>query len=223
MSDFSTWDIFRNLIAAVPWTLYLSLIAFAGGASLALLLLVLRLTYPRTLSRPISLYVSVFQGTPLLMQLFLVYFGLALIGLQTTPLLAASLCLWIYSSAYLTETWYGCVLAIPKGQWEASSSLGLKSWPQMRLIILPQAVRISVPPTVGILVQVVKNTSLASIVGFVELTRASQMIANATFEPFLVYGAVSLIYFVICFSISRRQMGRGEDEDCMSRRAFESQ
>jgi polar amino acid transport system permease protein len=202
MNDFSTWDVFRNLLAAVPWTIYLSLIAFVGGAAVSLVLLILRLSYPRLLSAPISLYVTVFQGTPLLMQLFLVYFGLALTGLQTTPLLAASLCLSIYSSAYLTETWYGCVLAVPKGQWEASSSLGLKSWPQLRLIILPQAVRLSVPPTVGLLVQIVKNTSLASIVGFVELTRASQMIANATFEPFLAYGAVSLIYLVICFSIS---------------------
>ncbi|ADH91519.1 polar amino acid ABC transporter, inner membrane subunit [Ancylobacter novellus DSM 506] len=202
MSEFSTWDVFRNLLAAVPWTIYLSLIAFAGGAVVSLILLSLRLAFPRVAGRPVHLYVQVFQGTPLLMQLFLVYFGLALMGIQTTPLLAASLCLSVYSSAYLTETWYGCVLAVPKGQWEASSSLGLPHWQQMLLIILPQALRLSVPPTVGLMVQIVKNTSLASIVGFVELTRASQIIANATFEPFLAYGAVAFIYFVICFSIS---------------------
>lgn len=202
MNEFSTWDVFRNLLAAVPWTIYLSLIAFVGGAVVSLILLSLRLAFPRAAGTPVRLYVQVFQGTPLLMQLFLVYFGLALMGIQTTPLLAASLCLSVYSSAYLTETWYGCVLAVPKGQWEASSSLGLRQWQQMLLIVLPQALRLSVPPTVGLMVQIVKNTSLASIVGFVELTRASQIIANATFEPFLAYGAVAFIYFVICFSIS---------------------
>ncbi|MDQ0301199.1 amino acid ABC transporter permease [Ancylobacter polymorphus] len=202
MNDFTTWDVFRNLLAAVPWTIYLSLIAFAGGAVVSLLLLSLRFAFPRVAGTPVRLYVQLFQGTPLLMQLFLVYFGLALMGVQTTPLFAASLCLSVYSSAYLTETWYGCVLAVPKGQWEASSSLGLKHWQQMLLIVLPQALRLSVPPTVGLMVQIVKNTSLASIVGFVELTRASQIIANATFEPFLAYGAVAFIYFVICFSIS---------------------
>ncbi|GLK73227.1 amino acid ABC transporter permease [Ancylobacter dichloromethanicus] len=202
MNDFTTWDVFRNLLAAVPWTIYLSLIAFAGGAAVSLLLLSLRFAFPRVAGTPVRLYVQLFQGTPLLMQLFLVYFGLALMGVQTTPLFAASLCLSVYSSAYLTETWYGCVLAVPKGQWEASSSLGLKHWQQMLLIVLPQALRLSVPPTVGLMVQIVKNTSLASIVGFVELTRASQIIANATFEPFLAYGAVAFIYFVICFSIS---------------------
>ncbi|MEO9789801.1 MAG: amino acid ABC transporter permease [Aurantimonas coralicida] len=202
MIEFTTWDVFRNLLAAVPWTIYLSLIAFIGGASVSLILLFLRLTSLRFAAPLVRMYVQLFQGTPLLMQLFLVYFGLALMGFQTTPLLAASLCLSVYASAYLTETWYGCVLAVPKGQWEASSSLGLRNWHQMRLIILPQALRLSVPPTVGLMVQIVKNTSLASIVGFVELTRASQMIANATFEPFIAYGAVALIYFVICFSIS---------------------
>lgn len=202
MNDFSTWDVFRNLLAAVPWTIYLSLIAFAGGAVVSLVLLGLRLSFPRVAGIPVRMYVQVFQGTPLLMQLFLVYFGLALMGFQTSPLVAASLCLSVYSSAYLTETWYGCVLAVPRGQWEASSSLGLQHWQQMLLVVLPQALRLSVPPTVGLMVQIVKNTSLASIVGFVELTRASQIIANATFEPFLAYGAVAFIYFVICFSIS---------------------
>jgi polar amino acid transport system permease protein len=202
MIEFTTWDVFRNLLAAVPWTIYLSLIAFIGGASVSLVLLFLRLVSPNIAAPFVRMYVQLFQGTPLLMQLFLVYFGLALIGFQTTPLLAASLCLSVYAGAYLTETWYGCVLAVPKGQWEASRSLGLRNWHQMRLIILPQALRLSIPPTVGLMVQIVKNTSLASIVGFVELTRASQMIANATFEPFIAYGAVAIIYFVICFSIS---------------------
>jgi polar amino acid transport system permease protein len=202
MSEFTTWDVVRNLLAALPWTLLLSFIAFVGGFGLGFVLLVLRLLKPGMSGRAVRYYVQLFQGTPLLMQLFLVYFGLALLGFQTTPLLAATLCLSLYGCAYLTETWYGCVLAIPKGQWEASNSLGLTPWQQMRLVILPQALRLSIPPTVGLLVQIVKNTSLASVVGFVELTRASQVIANASFEPFRVYGIASLMYFLLCFPVS---------------------
>jgi len=202
MMQFTFWDILRNLLFALPWTLALSAIAFAGGAVIALLLLVLRLARPGLFSHLVSGYVQVFQGTPLLMQMFLVYFGLAVIGLETSPLLAAALCLVLYSSAYLTETWRGCVESIPKGQWEASASLALTFGEQLRYVIFPQTLRLSVPPTVGLVVQIIKDTSLASVVGFVELTRAGQMIVNATFEPFLVYGLVALLYFLLCWPCS---------------------
>ncbi|WP_198297798.1 amino acid ABC transporter permease [Bordetella genomosp. 9] len=202
MTAFTTWDILRNLLLALPWTLALSAIAFAGGAVAGLLLLVLRLARPKIFELPVAAYVQVFQGTPLLMQLFLVYFGLALVGVETSPMTAATLCFTLYASAYLTETWRGCVESIPKGQWEASSCLALSFGQQLRHVIFPQALRLSVPPTVGLVVQIVKNTSLASVVGFVELTRTGQMIANVTFEPFLVYGLVALFYFALCFPCS---------------------
>ncbi len=202
MSDFSTWDVIRNLLKALPLTFFLSAIAFICGGLLGLLLLVLRIMKPRSLGRVIAWYVQLFQGTPLLMQLFLTYFGLALFGLQTTPLLAATLCLTFYASAYLTETWRGCVESIPKGQWEASASLALSFHEQLRYVIFPQTLRLSIPPTVGLLVQIIKNTSLASVIGFVELTRSGQIIANVTFRPFFVYGLVALLYFAICFPCS---------------------
>jgi polar amino acid transport system permease protein len=202
MNGFSDWDVLRNLLLAVPWTLFLSLIAFAGGTALGLSLLVLRIMKPHTAGRVIQGYVQVFQGTPLLMQLFLTYFGLALVGLETTPVLAATVCLSLYAGAFLTETWHGCVSSIPKGQWEASSSLALNLREQLRYVILPQAMRVSIPPTVGLLVQIIKNTSLASVIGFVELTRTGQMITNVTYDPFFVYGAVALLYFAICFPLS---------------------
>jgi polar amino acid transport system permease protein len=202
MNAFSDWDIVRNLLLAVPWTLLLSAIAFFGGSVLALLLLVLRLWKPATLGRAVRLYVQLFQGTPLLMQLFLAYFGLALFGVDTTPLQAATVCLVFYAGAYLTETWHGCVASIPPGQWEASASLALNLREQLLYVIFPQTARLAVPPTVGLLVQIIKNTSLASVVGFVELTRAGQIIANVTYAPFLVYGLVSLFYFAICFPCS---------------------
>jgi polar amino acid transport system permease protein len=202
MDEFSSWDVLRNLLLSVPWTLLLSVIAFIGGTAIGLLLLVLRIWKPATAGWFISWYVQLFQGTPLLMQLFLTYFGLGIIGIDTTPLMAATLCLSLYSSAYLTETWHGCVVSIPRGQWDASASLALSLNEQLRHVIFPQALRLSIPPTVGLVVQIIKNTSLASIIGFIELTRTGQIITNITLSPFFVYGTVALIYFVICLSCS---------------------
>ncbi|MFO6419040.1 amino acid ABC transporter permease [Hylemonella sp. W303a] len=202
MPEFSLWDILRNLLLAARWTVVLSLIAFIGGGLVGGLLLVLRLTRLRGMDRAVALYVQIFQGTPLLMQLFLTYFGFALLGLQTSPWTAAGLALTLYTSAYLTEIWRGCVAAIPRGQWEAAQSLALNFGEQLRHVILPQALRIAVPPTVGFLVQVVKGTALASVIGFVELTRAGNMISNVTYQPFTVFACVALLYFALCWPIS---------------------
>ena len=136
------------------------------------------------------------------MQLFLFFFGVALFGIEVSPWLAAWLALTFWTSAFLTEIWRGCVEAIPRGQWEASSSLALSYIEQMRYVILPQAARIAVAPTVGFSVQVIKGTALASIIGFVELTKAGTELNNATFRPFLVYSLVALIYFCLCFPLS---------------------
>lgn len=202
MVDFSIWDIFRNLLLAGRWTVALSLIAFVGGGVVGLLLLVARLSGNRVLAALVSGYVQVFQGTPLLMQLFLIYFGVALFGINVSPWVAAALALTLYSSAFLTEIWRGCVNAIPKGQWEAAQSLALNFKEQLLDIVLPQALKIAIPPTVGFLVQVIKGTALASVIGFVELTKAATMITNATFKPFLVYACVALLYFALCFPVS---------------------
>jgi polar amino acid transport system permease protein len=202
MVDFSLWDILRNLLLAARWTVALSLIAFVGGAGVGLALLLARLAKLPGAQRGVSLYVQLFQGTPLLMQLFLAYFGLALFGINVPAWLAAGLALTLYSSAFLAEIWRGCVEAIPKGQWEAADSLALSFAEKMRHVIGPQALRIAVPPTVGFLVQVVKGTALASVIGFIELTKAGTMITNATFQPFTVYACVALMYFALCWPIS---------------------
>ncbi|MEP6721664.1 MAG: amino acid ABC transporter permease [Variovorax sp.] len=202
MNDFSLWDILRNLLMALRWTVVLSLIAFIGGGVVGGLLLFLRLRAGKWLDRAISVYVQLFQGTPLLMQLFLAYFGIALLGVDVSAWTAATVALTLYTSAYLTEIWRGCVASIPKGQWEASGSLALSFGEQMRHVILPQAVKIATAPTVGFLVQVVKGTALASVIGFVELTKAGSMISNATFKPFVVFSCVALLYFALCFPIS---------------------
>lgn len=202
MISISVADILVFLLAATRWTLLLSVIAFVGGGIGALLLLLLRYARPGIGIRFMKYYVELLQGTPLLLQLFLVFFGLPLLGIDVSPLLAAGVALTLYATAFLAEIWRGCVDAIGRGQWDASASLGMKFILQMRYVILPQALRIAVPPTVGFLVQLVKSTALASIVGFNELTKAGQIVTNATFQPVVVYGLVAVIYFCMCFPLT---------------------
>jgi polar amino acid transport system permease protein len=202
MVDFALWDIFRNLLLAARWTIGLSLVAFVGGGIVGVLLLVARLSQVRGADTFVAAYVQVFQGTPLLMQLFLAYFGIALFGINTSAWVAAAAALTLYTSAFLAEIWRGCVAAIPKGQWEASESLALSFTERLRYVVLPQAIKIAIAPTVGFLVQVIKGTALASVIGFIELTKAGTMIANATFKPFVVYSCVALVYFALCFPVS---------------------
>lgn len=210
-----TADIFRSftfaealyLLKATQWTVLLSLIALAGGGLVGLLLMILRVSGSRMLSSLAIAYIALFQGTPLLSQLFVMYFGLGLLGFEVNPWLAAAVALTLNSSAFLGEIWRGSIQAIPKPQWEASASLCLTYLQQLRYVIVPQALRIAIPPTVGYFVQIIKGTSLASVIGFVELTRAAQIINAATFRPFLVYFCVGAIYFALCYpltALSRR-------------------
>jgi polar amino acid transport system permease protein len=200
--EFTFWDILRNLLLAARWTVVLSLAGFACGGVAGGLLLALRLSRRRAVRTAAKLYIELFQGTPLLMQLFLVFFGLPLLGFDVQPWLAAGVGLTLAASAYLAEIWRGCVEAIPQGQWDAAASLGLHPWQQARLVILPQALRIAIAPTVGFLVQLVKSTALTSIIGFSELVKTANVINNATFAPFTVYSVLGVIYFVLCFPLT---------------------
>jgi polar amino acid transport system permease protein len=203
MNAFTTWDILRNLLLAARFTVLLSVAAFVGGGIVGMIVLLLRTSRAAALRRLSAVYIELFQGTPLLMQLFLAFFGLPLLGFDVPSWLAAGVALTVWSSAFLAEIWRGCVEAIPEGQWEASASLAMGYVEQMRYIILPQALRIAIAPTVGFSVQVIKGTALTSIIGFVELSKAGTIITNATFEPFTVYGFVAVIYFVLCWPLSK--------------------
>ena len=194
MIDFTLWDIIRNLLFATRWTVALSLAAFVGGASVGILILILRISKHDWARRFGKGYIVLFQGTPLLMQLFLIFFGMPMLGFRIEPWSAAVLCLTFYASAYLAEIWRSGVEALPTGQWDAGASLGLHRVQELRLIILPQAFAITRAPIVGFLVQLIKATALTSIIGFDELLRTSNAINNATFEPFKVYGLVALIF-----------------------------
>jgi polar amino acid transport system permease protein len=190
------------LVEAAKWTLLLSLIAFAGGSVVGLALALMRVSKLRLLRLAASGYIQFIQGTPLLIVLFLSYFGLGILGYKLVPLIAAGLSFTLYAAAFLGEIWRGCIEAVPRTQWEASDCLGLGRFQQYAYVILPQAVRLAIPPTVGFMVQIVKNTSLASVIGFVELARAGQIVNNSTFEPFVIFSVVAAIYFALCYPLS---------------------
>jgi polar amino acid transport system permease protein len=193
---------FLFILEAAKWTLALSLIAFIGGALLGLVIALARTSESRWAQGLATGFIQIFQGTPLLLQLFLIFFGAPVLGLDINPWIAAGIALILNSAAFLGEIWRGCIQAVPKTQWEAGECLALTNTQRFVFVILPQALRIAVPPTVGFLVQIVKNTSLAAIIGFTEITRAGQIINNATFEPLPVFGTVAALYFVICWPLS---------------------
>lgn len=192
------WMLFEGL----RWTVLLSLVAFVGGGIVGVLVALMRTSsyaVPRWFA---YLYIEVFQGTPLLMQLFVFYYGVALVGLDVSAWVAAAIGLTAHTSAFLGEIWRGGIEAVPGGQTEAARALGLPYRHRMIDVILPQAFKISLPATIGFMVGLVKGTSLVAIIGFTELTRAGQIISNNTFQPLLVFGIVGAVYFAICWPLS---------------------
>ena len=193
---------FLFIVQAAQWTLALSAIAFVGGALLGLVVALSRTSENAAARNAARVFIQVFQGTPLLLQLFLIFFGAPVLGFDINPWVAAGVALVLNSAAFLAEIWRGCIEAVPRGQWEAAQALNLKYVARMRFVVLPQAFKIALPPTVGYMVQIIKGTSLAAIIGFTEITRAGQIINNATFQPLHVFTTVAALYFVICWPLS---------------------
>lgn len=193
---------FGFLLTGLQWTLALTAIALVGGGIAGLAIALARVARSPWLWRSAASYIALFQGTPLLMQLFVVYYGLGLLGLKLPAWAAVAIGFTLNASAFLGDIWRGAIQAVPHGQAEAASALGLRYAARMRHVILPQAFRIAQPATVGYLVQLIKGTSLAAIVGFIELARAGQIVANQTHSPLLVYGVVGALYFAICWPLS---------------------
>jgi len=201
--EFAFIDVYFLLLAA-RWTVALTGLAFVGGGIVGLIVALLRVSPFRLLRLLGTFYVTVVQGVPLLAWLFVFFFGLPILwGVQVSAWIAAMVAFSIYAGAFLGEIWRGCLQAISRQQWEAGASLGLGFGQQLRYIIVPQAVRIAIPPTVGFLVQLIKNTSLAAVIGFVELTREGQLTNATTFRPFTVYIVVAAIYFAMCFPLTQ--------------------
>jgi polar amino acid transport system permease protein len=193
---------YEFLLLAARWTILLSVYAAVGGGIVGLAIALMRTSGSAALRWTAIGYIRVFQGTPLLLQLFLVFFGGDMIGMPLGAWLSAILGFSLNAGAFLGEIWRGAIQAVPNGQIEAAKALGLNYVPRMVRVILPQALRIAIPPTVGFLVNLIKSTSLAAIIGFVEVTRAGQMLNNATFRPFLIFGIVSAIYFALCWPLT---------------------
>ncbi|WP_258128866.1 amino acid ABC transporter permease [Achromobacter anxifer] len=202
MRDFSVSDVWL-IVGAVRWTLALSVIALMGGSLGGLLVALCRSSENRTLRALARGFILVFQGTPLLLQLFLIFFGLPIVGLEINPWIAAGTALVLNTSAFLGDIWRGCIEAVAHGQTEAAKALNLGYFHRMRYVVLPQAFRIAVPPTVGFMVQIIKGTSLTAIIGFAELTRTAQVVNNATFAPMQVFALVAALYFCLCWPLSR--------------------
>jgi len=201
LRDFGENEIFYLLLAA-RWTILLSLVAFVGGGIVGLALAVARIAPWRWMRVAASAWIQLIQATPMLMLLLLFYFGMNLYGLRVDAWMAAAIAFTVGTSAFLAEIWRGSIQTVPKGQWEASRALALGYVQTLRLVIIPQAVRIALPPTVGYMVQVIKGTSLAALIGFNELAKAGLQMNTVTFEPVAVFSVVSLIYFAMCFPLS---------------------
>ena len=203
MEEFTTAIIFTNLLIATKWTLILSAIAFICGGIIGSVVMLMRISPNKWLSSISWVYIEFLQGTPLLLQLFLAFFGISIVlGVNLSPLQAATLALTAFTSAFLADIWRGSIAAIGTGQWEAASALGFGYFKKLRLIILPQALKLSIAPTVGFAVQVIKGTSLASVIGFTEISRAAAQINNVTLQSLLVFSIAGLIYFCLCYPLS---------------------
>ena len=202
MDEFSLVQ-FVYLLKGLGWTLVLSALSFVLGSLAGFGVMLARVSRLLAVRAAAALLMQTIRGIPLVVLRFVVYFGVGIFGIDVPPLFAAGVALMVYVSAFLGEIWRGSVESIEKTQWEAAECLGFSRWQSLILVVIPQAVRLSLPATVGFLVQVIKSTSLASVVGFVELTRAGQIINNSLFQPFLVFALVGGFYFLLCFPLSK--------------------
>jgi len=193
------------LWACLLFTVPLTLLSFALGLSLGLVAAITRLFAPRPLGAIVRFYVWIIRGTPLLVQLFLIFYGLPSVGIVIDAFPAALIGFTLNIGAYTSEIIRAVLLAVPKGQWEAAYSVGM-TWTQcMQRTILPQATRIAVPPLSNTFISLVKDTSLAAAITVPELFRAGQRIVATSYEPLILYVQVALIYLVVSSVLSSLQ------------------
>ncbi|WP_175957237.1 amino acid ABC transporter permease [Burkholderia sp. BCC0405] len=185
------------LESAVTMTVFLGLASFALGSALGLAVALARVSSIRFLRGLAFAYVSIFRGTPLLVQILLIYFGLPRYGITLDPVPAALLALTLFSASYLSENFRSGINAVDRGQWEAAHSLGMNYWKMMWRVILPQGLRIAIPSVGSRMIALIKDTSLASTITVVELTRVADQVGASTFRYLEMFLMVGLIYWVI--------------------------
>lgn len=206
-ADMGGWELFKNSLlpmisGAIQYTIPLTLISFVLGLLVALLTAMMRLSKSKVLRIPAIIYVSAIRGTPLLVQLFIIFYGLPTLGLTIDPFPSAIIAFTLNVGAYASEIIRASISSIPKGQWEAAFTIGMTRGVALRRIILPQAARVSVPPLSNSFISLVKDTSLASLILVTELFRKAQEIAARTYDFLLLYVEAALIYWIICFLLS---------------------
>ncbi|MEC2130809.1 ABC transporter permease subunit [Brevibacillus centrosporus] len=187
---------------ALLYSLTLAIVAFFFGLILAILTALARISGIKPLVAIARVYVSIIRGTPLLVQLFIIFFGLPSIGIMIDPIPSAIIGFSLSVGAYSSEVVRAAILSIPKGQWEAAYSIGMTYWQALQRVILPQAARVSVPPLSNSFISLVKDTSLAAAILVPEMFRKAQEIVASTYEPLLLYSEAALIYWIICFILS---------------------
>jgi cystine transport system permease protein len=200
-------DLFNLLRDAAPvmltgagYTLVFALASMVGGLALGFPAAVMRMSPYALLRWPATLYVSVMRGTPLLVQIFVIYYGLPSIGIEFTPVTAGVLALSLNAGAYLSESLRGAIDSIGVGQWRASFSLGLGYWQTLGHIVLPQALRVAVPSMSNTLISLIKDTSLVSVITMTELMLTTKEVIATTFRPLPLYIAAAAIYW--CMSLA---------------------
>ncbi|NIK27328.1 cystine transport system permease protein [Thalassobacillus devorans] len=203
-------DIFQSsffplLEGALARTIPLTLIAFSIGLMLAVITALFRLSGIKALEIIARIYISIIRGTPLLVQLYIIFFGLGSVGIEIDPFPAAIIGFSLNTGAYASEIIRAAIQSIPKGQWEASYSISMSYGQALRRIIIPQATRVSIPPLSNSFISLVKDTSLASTIMVTEMFRKSQEIVATTYEPLLLYTEAALLYWTICFLLSLGQ------------------
>ena len=201
------WQLFFDslgpiALAGVTVTVPLALISFALGLVLAIGAALMRISVNPVLSGIARFYISVIRGTPMIVQLFVIFYGLGSIGLKLDPWTSAIIALSLNVGGYGAEVVRAAILSVPKGQWEAAYTVGMNRTRTLTRVILPQAARVSVPPLSNTFISLVKDTSLASLILVTELFKVAQQIAAATLEFMVVYLAAALVYWVICMVLS---------------------
>ena len=197
-----------TLLQGIGYTLIFAIASMLGGLLLGFPLAIARILPSRIVHWPAGIYVSLIRGTPLLVQIFVIYYGLPSIGIHFSPLTAGILALSVNASAYLSESLRGAISGIHKGQWAASYSLGLGYWQTLRHIVIPQAIRIAVPSMSNTLISLIKDTSLVSVITVTELMLATKEIIAVTFRPLPLYLTAAGIYWCLslCFEVLQHRL-----------------
>nr|WP_272903094.1 amino acid ABC transporter permease [Xenorhabdus sp. Sc-CR9] len=194
------------LYAGLTFTIPLTLITFALGISLGFIVALIRLYGPKPMVAVVRFYVWLIRGTPLLVQLFLIFYALPSVGITLEAFTSAVIGFTLNVGAYTSEVIRAALISVPKGQWEASHSIGMSWWQSLRRIVLPQAARVSIPPLSNTFISLVKDTSLASVITVPEMFLAAQRIAAVTYQPLILYTEAAILYLLLSSVLSALQV-----------------